>query len=185
MNVRALARVRAVLLQRTLQSFDYSVLETVLMGAYANISRWSMPASAAHERAMNALAQVGMESMQTRTMTSLSTGEAQRVGFARVLMTQTKWWMLDEPLSNLDIKHQGQAMSIIQAHCKAGGGCVGILHDINHVERWANDVLLMQGGQVKGVGPKADVLTCERVNEIFGVRLERTEHQGRAWWDVR
>ena len=185
MSWGALARQRAVLLQRAGQGFEYTVLQSVLMGAHARQSRWSMPSVSARQRALEALGRVGLQGMGARAMGSLSTGEAQRVGWARLLMTQAPWWMLDEPLSNQDIKHQAQWMQTVGAHCASGGGCVSILHDLNHVQRWADDVILMHQGHVVDVGPKADVLEEDRLEEIFGVTLERLEHEARVWWAVR
>jgi heme exporter protein A len=51
----------------------------------------------------------------------LSTGQKKRAALARVLGQNAPIWLLDEPLSGLDVASQGLVSALVQEHCAGGG----------------------------------------------------------------
>ncbi len=65
---------------------------------------------------------------------------------------------LDEPLNNLDIKHQYKALEIIKNFTQKANSAVVVLHDLNLAAQFADKILLMKSGQVSAYGTPQEVL---------------------------
>lgn len=177
------ASLRAVLPQHSTLSFPFTVREVVAMGLTGGRSGVSM-AEREHlpERALE---RVDLAGFSGRFYGDLSGGEQQRVQLARVLCqvwqpvldSAPRYLLLDEPVSSLDVKHQILVMQIAREFADAGGGVVAILHDLNLAARFADRVLAMQSGTVAGFGAPEDVLTDERMSQVFDcpIRFHRDE----------
>ncbi len=172
MKARELARMRAYLGQREDVGFDYSVEEVVLMGAYARGGAWSLGGEEQSARVRDALSRVELEGYASRSVLSLSGGELQRVMMARVVLAEATWWMLDEPLVGLDIRHQERACALFRKHCDEGGAVIWVCHDLNWVWRVCDRVWVCNGGEVCADGAPEDVLTEELIERVFGVKVE-------------
>ncbi len=91
---------------------------------------------------------------------SLSGGERQRVAIARALCAQPRLLLMDEPLSALDADHKAEIIPLLEGVCR--GSAVPIIyvsHSLDEVARFADDLLLMEQGQVVHHGAIADVLS--------------------------
>jgi iron complex transport system ATP-binding protein len=112
---------------------------------------------------------------------TLSGGERQRVNFARVLAQlwsedqsngskSCRYLFLDEPLTFLDIRHQIDFMRKIKAFTARGDVVtIGVVHDLNLAAQFADHIVLLNGGKVVANGTASEVLTTERIEEVFGV----------------
>jgi len=102
----------------------------------------------------------------------LSGGEKQRIALARLLVTSPKLLLLDEPYSNLDAIHKSILKSVIDA---IGGRlnitCILISHDPLDTLSWADEILILQAGQIIQSG-RPEKIYKEPVNEyaaaLFG-----------------
>ena len=109
---------------------------------------------------------------------TLSGGERQRVNFARVLaqlwldgsLGSCRYLFLDEPLTFLDIRHQIDFMKRIRSFTESADVVtVGVVHDLNLAARFANQILMLNGGRIVASGTPAEVLTTARIEQVFGV----------------
>ena len=182
LGVRRQARLRAVLPQKPGLGFDLPVSEVVAMGAYP------FPELAPAEvdaLVVQALALAGMAEHATRRYLALSGGEQQRVQFARVLAQcragrragQTRYLLLDEPISNLDPRHQGELLQVATrlAHDE-GVGVLVILHDINLAARWCDRLVMLAHGRLLAAGQPAEVLTPALLREVYDVDADVIDH---------
>jgi iron complex transport system ATP-binding protein len=112
------------------------------------------------------LVDVGMDGFARRSWSTLSGGERQRVHLARALAQRPEILLLDEPTNHLDIHHQ---ISILDLVSKLPVTSVVALHDLNQALT-CDRVGVLSCGRLVALGPPYDVLTVERLNEIFGVR---------------
>ncbi|MGU3576799.1 heme ABC transporter ATP-binding protein [Brucellaceae bacterium C25G] len=172
-----MAARRAVLPQSTSLSFPFSVREIVRLGLIGGLS--GVAESEQENLPDMALKMVDLEGFSGRLYQELSGGEQQRVQLARVLCQiwkpvvdgQPRYLFLDEPISSLDIKHQIMVMNIARKFAAEGGGVVAILHDLNLTAMFADQVIIMQNGQLDGAGAPKAMLTSKRLSRIYGCNL--------------
>ena len=171
-----LAKGRAVLSQAIEIAFPLTVREVVMMGRYPHFSGRPGPAD---ERIVDEVMQhFDVVEFADRYYQTLSGGERQRVNFARVLgqlwrddaVDACRYLFLDEPLTFLDIRHQIDFMKRIRSFTKGGEVVtVGVVHDLNLAARFADQILMLNGGRLIAHGTPAEVLTTERIEQVFGV----------------
>src|SRR5690606_13693688 len=87
----------------------------------------------------------GITGLADRMVATLSGGQRQRVMLARALAQQTPVMVLDEPSNHLDISHQHELMSIVQAlNCTV----VAALHDLNLAAQYCDSVIVLAEGRI-------------------------------------
>lgn len=169
-----LARLRAVLVQENKLSFPFTVNDVVEMGR----APWKGTPEEDHdERIVNHaidIADVGH--LRTRNFQSLSGGEKARVAFARTLSQKTAILMLDEPTAALDIKHQEAVLKQARAEALSGKIVVVVLHDLTLAASYADEVIVLSQGSVCAQGAPSDVMTSERLTEIYSYPISVFGH---------
>jgi iron complex transport system ATP-binding protein len=93
-----------------------------------------------------ALAAMELESLKNTPVDRLSGGEKQRVALARLLASAAPVWLLDEPLTHLDLRYQRRLIDCLKEKAHAGGGVLVVLHDLALALRCADRVLLLDNG---------------------------------------
>jgi iron complex transport system ATP-binding protein len=179
---KSLAKMRAVLPQSSLLNAPFTALEIVLMGRSPHIRGIEQPEDYAIARQALAAAQVA--NLEQRSYTTLSGGEKQRVQLARVLAQiweplengQPRYLLIDEPTNNLDIAHQHSTLKIAKRFAEQGVGVLAILHDLNLAAQYADQVAVIQEGQVLANGAPDVVFTPEIIQEAFHISVTITRH---------
>jgi iron complex transport system ATP-binding protein len=94
-----------------------------------------------------------------RLVNTLSGGERARVMLARVLAGESEWIFADEPLANLDPRHQRDVMLHLKsaAHDE-GKGVIAVVHELSAAAEIADDVLIVKNGRVIGTTLNAETL---------------------------
>jgi len=174
-TLRELACRRAVLSQGAAVTFPFLVTEVVAMGRAPHGGNGTSFADAAIIR--QALEYVDAWHLCDRVFPTLSGGERQRVQLARVLAqvweTQGAYLFLDEPTSELDLKHQHQVLQLArQLAIEQGMGVCVVMHDLNLVRRYADRAIVLRAGACVAAGLVADTVTAETVAEVFEVAPE-------------
>ena len=107
----------------------------------------------------------------TRRAQELSGGQRQRVYLAMALAQDTRTILMDEPTTYLDIGSRFEVMGLARRLAGMGKAVVLVLHDLELVLRYADRVVVMNGGRVKAEGPPDEVYPCLR--NCFGVEVCR------------
>lgn len=169
---RALARRMAFVRQSSTLTFDFSVEELVLLGR-APHKRWLRSYTLYDRRRVReALAAVDLEGFAGRSVLSLSGGEMQRVFLAQALVQEADLLLLDEPTAHLDVHYQFAFMDQIQALVAAGRTVFAVFHDLELAARYADRLMVLDGGRLVADGRPDAVLTPELITSVF--RMEAT-----------
>jgi iron complex transport system ATP-binding protein len=181
---RQVARKLSVVPQARPQVFEFSALEVVLMGFHARSGRFSLPSKNQKTRALQAMERLEVAHLAERAASVLSGGELQRVLMARTMVTEAKLWLLDEPTSSLDLRHQVALLDGVAEHCAEGGSALAVLHDLALVDRYFDRVVVLDAGRAVADGPTASTLTESLLSEVFEVPLRGGTVAGRKVWVV-
>ena len=177
---RELAARRAMLSQHINVTFPFTVEEIVLMGAGERSAR---DAGLFVEAALE---EVGLVHFRARQLPTLSGGEQQRAHFARVLVQLAfgeaehgpGLLLLDEPTSSLDLRHQIDLVEAARRRAAAGTAVIAILHDLNLAIRFADRLVVLNGGRLAADGPRTNIVTREIIRDIFEIEAVVHEADG-------
>lgn len=170
---RDLARHVAFSPQDTHLSFAFTVRDVVLMGRHAHLGRFEREGERDYRAVEEAMVRADVAGLAGRYVTELSGGERQRVVIARSLATEADAIILDEPTANLDVAHALDIMNLARALASEGKIVVLSTHDLNLAARYSTEVVLLSAGRVVATGAAGEVLSEERIWEVFGVCSER------------
>ena len=162
-------------------TFDYSVLDMVLMGRARQVGLFSQPTAEDEEAAMASLDRFGMADFARHPFHELSGGERQLVIFARALVSEAEILILDEPTSALDLRNQIKVLGwITRLSHEDGLTVLFTTHHPHHALAVADNALLMLGGTKFAQGRARDVLNEENLHLLYGVDLKRLsfDHKG-------
>ena len=169
------ARRIAVVVQEPRSDFEFTVREVVMMGRSPHQSAFARESADDRQRVDDALAHVGIAALATRSFSTLSGGEKQRVLIARALVQEARVLVLDEPTNHLDIRYQLEVLDLIRG---VGVTALMSIHDVNLAAEYCDHVVVLHGGRVQAAGPVEKVLVPEVLEPVFEVRLERATRVG-------
>jgi zinc/manganese transport system ATP-binding protein len=146
-------------------------LELVRLGFSGK--RWGLSLSHAdHEAGLAALKSVGAEELAHRPLGGLSGGELQRIFLAEALVSNPELLLLDEPLSNLDLRREGALLHLVNDVVRSRGvTALLIAHNINPLLPFLDKVVYVANGKV-ATGKPEDVLTSDSLTSLYGAPIE-------------
>jgi len=166
----SLARYIALVPQDYDIRFPFTVTQTVTMGRYPHMPRFSAPDRRDLRSVDAALEATGTEIFRNRLITELSSGERQRVVFARALAQDTPWLLLDEATAHLDIAHTLGILDIASGLVRHKGRTViAVFHDMNIAAAYCDELILMKNGDIHAAGSVESVLTQSHIRSVFQV----------------
>lgn len=145
-----------------------TVLETVLLGRLGRLSlRIGADDLAA---AGQVLDELGLGALAGRHLGALSGGQRQLVFLAQALASEPSLFLLDEPISALDIRHQLEVMhTVLRLTRERGLTTLVVLHDLGIAARHADRIAVMRDGRLVCLGTPDEVVRPEVVAAVFGV----------------
>ncbi|MCD4823881.1 MAG: ABC transporter ATP-binding protein [Phycisphaerae bacterium] len=176
---RQLARRLAYVPQQPSCAFAMPVRDIVLTGRLAHAGTLGLAGREDIETAEVAMKITETLEFGSRALSELSGGEAQRVMIARALAQRPSLCLLDEPTSNLDIRHQMQIYRMLHklAH-EWSMAVVCVSHDINLAGRFADRLVLMRAGQVIADGTAAEVIVESTLARTYDVKVDLIPVEG-------
>ena len=119
------------------------------------------------ERAME---RVGVLGLRDRDARQLSLGERQLVLLAMSIAQDGRLLILDEPTVHLDLRHQVSVMELlVDLNVRDGITVIAVLHDLGLAAHFFDRMLLLDGGRLVADGSPAEVLTAQRIRDVYGV----------------
>lgn len=170
MAPRARAKCAAWMPQAREIAWPVTVETLVMLGRVPHLGAGQRAAPEDVAATEAAIDRMGLEPLRHRAATRLSGGEAARVLIARALAQDTPLLMADEPTAGLDPAHQISTMATFAALADQGKSCLVSLHDLGLAVRHCTRLILLapDGGLVADGAP-GDVLTPERLDDVFGI----------------
>ena len=141
------------------QIFKYHVIDEVMFGPL-NIG---MTNEQAKEKAMQALATVGLQNLADENPYDLELSERKLVAIASVLAMDTAVLILDEPTIAQDYKGRTIIGSIIKKLSSEGRTVIAILHDMDFVAENFERIIVMAHGQILADGTKEEVFSRQDI----------------------
>ena len=159
MDQDTLVKFRLHNMSMVFQSFALMPHLTVLQNASFGLELAKVEKSKRRERAIEALAQVGLSGWEDSYPSELSGGMQQRVGLARGLAVDPDILLMDEAFSALDplirTEMQDELLKLQEEHQRT---IVFISHDLDEALRIGDRIAIMEGGRVVQVGSPEEIL---------------------------
>ena len=150
---------------------DLTVEQLVQYGRYPHTGFGGKLTKRDIDKVDEAMHAAGIETLRNRAIGTLSGGESQMAWIAMCLAQAPEIILLDEPTTYLDIGSRFEVMGLARRLAGMGKAVVLVLHDLELVLRYADRVVVMNGGRVKAEGPPDEVYPCLR--NCFGVEVCR------------
>ncbi|NLY75815.1 MAG: ABC transporter ATP-binding protein [Firmicutes bacterium] len=171
-----LAQIIAYVPQSEGGGFPATVFETVLMGRKPRAS-WT-PSEFDLKKTAAIIKQLGLGDLAFRDLDRLSGGQRQKAIIGRALAQETPLLLLDEPTSNLDIKHQLEVLELLKEQTRQGTAVVVAIHDLNLAARYADKIIMLHQGTVFAAGGP-EVLSQANIESVYGVKVKIIRENGR------
>ena len=172
------ARSVGVVPQGEEAAFPMTVRELVAMGRYPHLGAWRREGEADRRAVERAMERCDVLAFAERPLETLSGGEKQRARVARALAPEPAALALDEPTAALDVSHEMAIFELLRDLARAGTTVLLVTHSLNLAARYAQQLVLMDGGRIAAQGAPADVLTRETVERVYGWPVRVLPHAG-------
>ena len=163
------------------RSQPMTVFELAAMGLWNEIGFFGRVNKAQKVRVHEALQRVSMDSVAHKNIGALSNGQFQRVLFARMLVQNARFLLLDEPFNAVDAATTFALLEVLQQCLKQGKAVVAVLHDYEQVRAYfPNTVMIAR--EVIACGKTEQVLTDANLQAAFAAL--QTGQANKEWCEV-
>ena len=176
-SIKEMAKIVGYVPYSANDTFPLTVVDTVLMGRHP-YSKWNT-LDQDLDIVYDTLSRLGISHLAMRSFNELSAGQHQKVMLARGLVQEPKILLLDEPTSNLDVRHQLDVTKMLRALSREKDILVIMIsHDINIAAKYSDEVIMMKGGTIYAIGTPKEVITENNLREVYGVESVVIEDMG-------
>lgn len=146
--------------------FPITVFDVVMMGRYAHLPIGRKPSKEDEKFVIDSLKEMGMLEFRDRQISQLSGGQKQRVFLARALAQNVDVYILDEPLTGVDINTEKIIAQKFKELQDKGKTIIAVHHNLFTLDEYF-DYLVVMNQTVKVVGPLDEVNTQENIDLAF------------------
>jgi iron complex transport system ATP-binding protein len=159
---------------------DITGLEAVLSGFFSSIGiqPYHEVTPAMVKKTREVLDLLEAPHLADRFMDEISSGEARRILIGRALVHDPLALLLDEPSNSLDLHATLELRGILRKLAQAGTGILLVTHHLPDIIPEIDRVILLKNGRVFADGDKQQLLTAERLTELFGLKVELARRDG-------
>jgi iron complex transport system ATP-binding protein len=168
---RERGKIVAYLSQEPEKPFGFPVSDYIGLGRYPHLGPFRGMGKGDRRIVDMEMAAWGLKSLRSRSVTTLSGGEFQRVRLARALVQEPSIILLDEPGNHLDLTSRTGILRRLKIEAAKGRCIIAVLHDINDALLYADSVWLLYDGQILKTGPPQEVLDPATLTDIYGISL--------------
>ena len=173
-----LAKIMGYVPYTTSNTFPISVTDAVLMGRHPHSGRNITDNDL--RIVFETLEMLDIDDLAERSLNELSAGQLQKVVLAKGIAQQPRVLLLDEPTSNLDIKHQVNVTKLLKkVSDEKGIMIIMICHDLNIAAKYSDKIIMMHDGTIFAVGTPLEVITPENIETVYGIGCKIIDDNGR------
>jgi iron complex transport system ATP-binding protein len=166
-----IARQVAYIPQSANPVFNYTVLDTVLMGLTNSLGYFRSPGAAEVDKALAAMDSLGIAHLRDRGCGQISGGERQLALLCRAMVQDAGILVMDEPTANLDYGNNWRVMERVASLADGGYTVIFSTHDPNQAFYHANKVLVLEDGATLATGPPREALSEELLSQLYHIRV--------------
>lgn len=164
-------RLVAYLPQDVIPNAVLTVYEAILLARQTRAS-WRVQ-DADLTAVLGIMQRLQLEPLALRYLNELSGGQKQLVGVGQALVREPRVLLMDEPTSNLDLRHQMEVLDFVRsATHEQGLVTILAIHDLNLAARYADGFLVLSGGAVYTKGTPVEALTPQMLEDVYGIEAE-------------
>jgi iron complex transport system ATP-binding protein len=154
--------------------------DVVLSGFFSSVRIFPHHEVEAKQLALahTAMADLQIAHLADRPVREMSSGEARRVLIARAFVHKPRALLFDEPSNSLDVAARHCLRQTMSSLAGTGMGIILVTHDLADLIPEIDRVLLMSKGQIVADGPKEQMLQPQRLENLFGIKLQVARHDG-------
>jgi iron complex transport system ATP-binding protein len=167
-----MGRIMGLVPQSEYISFEYSLLEYVLLGRAPHLGSLEMPSKKDFIIARESLETVGLAELAERPVTHLSGGERQLVMVARTLAQEPEIILLDEPTSHLDLANKIRLLGVLMELRDRGVTIIFTSHEPDMAASVSTHMALMRDGRIQYSGPVDEVLSGDHLSDVYGIPIK-------------
>ena len=155
--------------------FSYTVYEAVSLGRYAHSnSIFNSLSKRDKEIILDSIEKVGLLEIKDKYINELSGGQLQRVFLARTFAQDPEIILLDEPTNHLDLKYQIELLKHLSIWAKENNKIViAVLHDLNLVHYFSDNVCLVDKGQIVDYGKSVEVFNRSNLKDVYKIDVAK------------
>lgn len=130
-----------------------------------------------YEICEKSMAQAGILHLRNKNVSALSGGEQQKVFLAMAYSGQADILLFDEPTTYLDISCQIELLRTMSELRKDGKTILTVLHDMNYALKIADQLVVMNQGQIVACGTPDEIYHSHIIDEVFGISIQKIVDQ--------
>jgi len=169
--------------QNTTIGFPISVFDIVAMGRNPHLGRFAGMRQNDRDIIERAMQQTNICELKDRNINELSGGEGQLAIIARALATEASLILLDEPTSELDVKHTLEILEILQGFKKQGKTILVSIHDLNLARKFCDTISILSRGKLFYSGTPENAFAAEIIKQVFDVHIREYKHNDATFLD--
>ncbi len=169
--------------QNTTIGFPISVFDIVAMGRNPHLGRFEGMRQNDRDIIERALQQTNIYELKDRNINELSGGEGQLAIIARALATEASLILLDEPTSELDVKHTLEILNILQGFKEQGKTILVTIHDLNLARKFCDTISILSRGKLFYSGTPENAFAAEIIKQVFDVHIREYKHNDTTFLD--
>lgn len=169
--------------QNTTIGFPISVYDIVSMGRNPHLGRFEGLRRRDREIIEQALRQTNIHALKDRNINELSGGEGQLAIIARAIATGASLILLDEPTSELDVKHTLDIVKILNEFKGQDKTILVTIHDLNLARRFCDTISILCGGKLFYSGTPEEAFSEENIRQVFQVHVREHKYNDISFLD--
>lgn len=172
------AKKASFVFQENSRDVDFTVYEVLMMGRYPYMDYLGNASEEDEVIVEGVLAELKLEHLKYRYISTLSGGEAQKVFIGRALVQDTPILLLDEPTSMLDVHNSVELLELIkQIKSHRQLTIVMVLHDLNLAFSYCDHMILMERGRIVLAHDKEGVLRNQKLMDVYRNKIQIIDYQ--------